>query len=371
MFNRTKYKPDKNYINTILSELPNSYLYNSYPNPKVSIIIPIFNKEHYLHTSLRSVQSQTFIEIEIICIDDGSTDKSAEIVENHQKTEKRIILIKNNTNRGTVFSRYIGVMHCKSEYILFLDPDDYYCSNMTIETLYNTIKNINTEILHFKHIYGNLDNLKEKNIFSPHSFNILFTDKTILSKALINYDINYDSIANDSSNNNPVNINNTFDMKSMILWDKLIKKDLLLKSYSIIGEQFLNTHLRRYTDWLISICLFMNTNSYYAIEFYGIYHNKYIDSVTYYNYELDDKGVFLEPERANKDLHDAYITLERAYEICPNNKEGRYISFNLFKKLIEKVGNKTIRLCTSYNLFKDLAEKYINNEYINQEQKFI
>ena len=101
----------------------------------LSIIIPVYNKTEYLEGCLKSVLGQTVDDLEAICIDDGSTDGSAEIVERFAEKDKRIWLIR-QPNLGAGAARNVGVKAAKGEYIAFLDADDYYPFNDTLAKLY-------------------------------------------------------------------------------------------------------------------------------------------------------------------------------------------------------------------------------------------
>ena len=103
---------------------------------KISIIIPVFNKELYLQDCLNSVINQSIKEIEIICINDGSTDKSQEILELNANKSKNIIII-NQKNQGSAISRNIGIKKSRGKFIAFLDSDDLYPNNFVLELLYN------------------------------------------------------------------------------------------------------------------------------------------------------------------------------------------------------------------------------------------
>ena len=103
--------------------------------PKISIIIPVYNVEKYLEQCLKSVINQTFKDIEIICINDGSTDNSLEILEAFQKQDERIKII-NKQNEGQGIARNEGLKVAKGEYISFIDPDDWVAQGM-YEFLYN------------------------------------------------------------------------------------------------------------------------------------------------------------------------------------------------------------------------------------------
>ena len=91
----------------------------------ISIIIPVFNVEAYLKECLDSVCNQTLYNIEIICVDDGSSDSSVKIMEAYAKKDSRIRTIYQKENSGTLNTRNVGVKNAKGEYILFLDADDF------------------------------------------------------------------------------------------------------------------------------------------------------------------------------------------------------------------------------------------------------
>ena len=111
---------------------------------KVSIIIPVYNAKKYLANTLDSVIKQTYKNLEIILVNDGSTDNSKDICESYAKIDKRIKVI-NKENGGVSSARNYGLALAKGEYISFVDSDDFLFENM-IETLVNDIQNTNAEI---------------------------------------------------------------------------------------------------------------------------------------------------------------------------------------------------------------------------------
>lgn len=111
---------------------------------KVSIIIPVYNAEKYLHECLESICSQTYNNIEILCVDDGSTDMSAEIIKTFQKEDKRIVLIQ-QTNQYAGVARNNGFDAAKGEYVVFLDADDYFAQTL-VEKMVSAIYNAQADI---------------------------------------------------------------------------------------------------------------------------------------------------------------------------------------------------------------------------------
>lgn len=106
---------------------------------KVSIIIPIYNMEQYLGECLESVFGQTLKEIEVICVDDGSTDKTLEILHSYQKRYSNIIVISQQ-RQGPAVARNEALKKAKGEYVAFMDSDDYYPNDNVLQMLYSTAK---------------------------------------------------------------------------------------------------------------------------------------------------------------------------------------------------------------------------------------
>lgn len=98
----------------------------------VSVIVPVYNVEDYLEQCLESIISQTFGNIEIICVDDGSTDRSGEILEKFAEADSRIIVI-HKKNGGLSSARNAALSRVKGKYICFVDSDDWLESNAVKE----------------------------------------------------------------------------------------------------------------------------------------------------------------------------------------------------------------------------------------------
>ena len=113
--------------------------------PKVSIIVPIFNVEKYLRECLDSLINQTLDDIEIICVNDGSTDNSAQILQEYRFKDKRIKVI-NKENSGYGISMNMGLDVANGEFIGIVESDDFADSKM-FEDLYNLAKEKNADIV--------------------------------------------------------------------------------------------------------------------------------------------------------------------------------------------------------------------------------
>jgi glycosyltransferase involved in cell wall biosynthesis len=92
--------------------------------PKVSVIVPVYNKSRYLHACISSILGQSLTPIEVIVVDDASTDGSAEIVEDFMKQDDRIMLLRSNRNHGPGPARNRGLREASGSYVQFTDADD-------------------------------------------------------------------------------------------------------------------------------------------------------------------------------------------------------------------------------------------------------
>ncbi|MDY4032190.1 MAG: glycosyltransferase [Pyramidobacter sp.] len=116
--------------------------------PKVSIIIPIYNAEKYLVQNLDSLLSQTEKDLEIICVDDGSTDKSFAFLQQYAAFDARIRVF-NQFNQGAGAARNLGLQYVQGEYLFFLDADDFFESAM-VETCVRTMEQDGSDIVVFR-----------------------------------------------------------------------------------------------------------------------------------------------------------------------------------------------------------------------------
>lgn len=116
---------------------------------KVSIIIPIYNMAEWIEQCIDSIEQQSLKEIEIICINDGSTDGSLDKLNDLASRYDNIVVLTQD-NQGSGPARNLGIRHARGEYIGFCDADDHYASDEAIEHLYDTAKRYNAMLVHGK-----------------------------------------------------------------------------------------------------------------------------------------------------------------------------------------------------------------------------
>jgi glycosyltransferase involved in cell wall biosynthesis len=116
--------------------------------PEVSVVIPIYNREAYLRRALDSVLAQDFVNFEVICVDDGSTDGSLEILKKYAARDPRVIILENVVNRGILYTRLRGILSAKGAYIMTLDSDDEFLPGI-IGKAHKVATESGADIVHF------------------------------------------------------------------------------------------------------------------------------------------------------------------------------------------------------------------------------
>ncbi len=149
-------------------------------NIKVSVIMPIYNAYDYLRVAIDSVLTQSLTDIELICIEDGSTDRSLDIIKEYQKSDHRVRILT-EANAGPAVARNRGIERARGEYLAFLDADDFFEPTL-LEKLYNTAKLDELDIAISDYdIYNSKTAKFEKRVKNPKED--IFLESRVVSKS--------------------------------------------------------------------------------------------------------------------------------------------------------------------------------------------
>lgn len=302
---------------------------------KVSIIVPIYNGEKYIKQCIDSLINQSLKEIEIILINDGSTDNTKNIIENYSEKDKRIIVI-NKENSGPGSSRNIGINKASGEYIGFVDSDDYVEKTM-YKDLYNLVKNQDIDICmcNYKDVYikDNKEYVVNHRLNTKKVYKEIDIKKEIVSKFSLNENIGLYSLCN-----------------------KIYRRDFLKENKLIIPEE-----REHGEDWLFNInaftkaklCKFIDTDLYNYVHINdNSLMNKYREEQ--FNLCLDGRrNMFkLIPEEFinKKELDERFIYEFSSYIIntfnnIPNQYRQKELIYNVLnnKEVIDScVNNQTM-----------------------------
>jgi len=264
-------------------------------NPKVSIIVPIFNMELYLDRCLNSLLKQSLADIEIIAVNDGSTDSSLSILQNYAKRDSRVFVINKN-NEGVSAARNDGVQAANGEYIGFVDPDDWVNLRM-YEEMFQSAEEINVDIVMCTYIREFGTHSKEKLFNMPDKQWYLNEEvQTNMLRRLVG------PLKEEVANPEYLDAWGT-------VWSKLYRASLLkdnevkFKDLSIIGSN---------EDTLFNIHVFYNAKSFLFLNrpFYHYWRANTASITSTYNPMLGEKFEKLyssiESFIAEKQLHDEY-----------------------------------------------------------------
>lgn len=127
----------------------------------ISIIMPLYNAEHFLKETLESIQNQTYTDYELVCIDDNSTDNTIKIVKQEMEKDKRIVLIHNEKRVGAAASRNKGMEIAQGEYLAFLDGDDIFDEEM-LDNMYICAKRNKLDIVICEFLYVPSEKIYDK-----------------------------------------------------------------------------------------------------------------------------------------------------------------------------------------------------------------
>lgn len=160
----------------------------------VSIIIPIYNSQRFLEKCLTSIQRQSYTDIEVLCVDDGSTDMSSDIIKKINLKDSRFVYLeKTHSNAGE--ARNIGMTVAKGEFLLFLDSDDFFDVDLVSEAVRCAVKtNADVTVFQYKLYYEHLSKIstatygihtnrkKAFNLFEMRSRKFSFTNIAVWNK---------------------------------------------------------------------------------------------------------------------------------------------------------------------------------------------
>ena len=285
----------------------NNFLKNvSLIMPKVSVFLPIYNKEVYITRSIMSVQKQTLNDIEIIAVNDFSTDKTLKTLKNLSKKDKRIKVINNDRNHGLLYSRAMGIINCSGQFVMNLDPDDQISNENNLKILYYKSIEFSSDVITFL-----LKKIKRKNI--------TYYNEEIKKLSYNNYKSNKKNLK----------------FEYPLITNKFIKKDVALKAYNFFKQKIYGNKWNYHEDNIWNILIQNYTKS-------NIYLNRYI-----YLYLLNNESL-MKNKKNSLEIKNHIYRFEMAEKMYNNdiNETLNYLIslFYIANKYFKKVINKDIEI---------------------------
>lgn len=285
---------------------------------KVSVVIPVYNVEKYLSSCIESVVAQNFKDYEIICVDDGSTDKSSQILDEYAK-KYHFIKVIHQKNMGQAEARNVGVKNSSGEYLLFLDSDDCFETG-TLSELYENAEKNKTDIIYF-------------------DAQCVFESEDLYDKAKENYYIRdkcYGINTGKELFSRLINDNCFTDSACLMFY----KKEFLIKN----NIEFIKGMI--YEDCYFSVLCFMRANVVQHI-------NK-----RYYLYTVHHNSTMTSDQFKFKNLYSRLICFRKFSELYFNEKFSNSQKL-AFIKLINKTKNYVNHIYN--NLNNNELDKFLKN----------
>ena len=352
-------KPSLSSINETILFSYYSYLIKNYSteedlkykkNPLITVIIPVYNGENFLLRSLLSIESQSFKNFEIIYIDDLSTDNSNKIIYNFQLIDKRIKIIKNKENKGTLYSKCFGVLNANGKYILVMDQDDIYIDKELFKNLIEIAENYSLDIVQFRF----------NEYFSNSHFIKFNTNK--------NYPNFYSIITQPELGNTELYLNEKL-YKTFCLWDKLIKREIYLKAINFLDEKIWKKKIIHREDHIATFALYKMAKRYMRIKMYGYSHIFRENQETQFYFKIIDGKKVPQIKKENM-LRDQFEFFKFIYERTNENLIEKNIAFREFLSIISNLNFVSLVENEYYRqLIIEVIKIYLHSKFINLEKK--
>lgn len=345
----------------------------------ISVIIPAYNVEKYLRECLDSVVNQTYKNLEIICVNDGSTDSTPDILREYESKDDRIKVI-DQENKGLSGARNTGLRHCKGDYVYFIDSDDYIEAD-AMEKLHDISEEKSLDCVIFKLINFD-DDTNEK--FETEYYNMDFLKESVEDKVFSHRDISEDifrvavSIPGKFFKRDLIKDmefvegiifeDNPFFVEVLFKAEKLYFLDEYLYNRRV-REDSIITSTKNFTDYITVSNMMGDIAKKYGLydEYKGPFYEK-----TIYNTFLrlnqvndeDKKEFFLKMKEDYQSKKDEYVNDEAFKNIDPRIRE-------IYCKCIEADTAKELELYLEvYDLNVKLEENIeIKNQYNRERLK--
>ena len=251
-------KNGKKYLNKCLEgKLINNYINIKNINEiKITAIISIYNNQKMIKSVIRSIQNQKMKEIEIILVNDFSSDNTSKIIEKIQKEDPRIKIINNEKNMGILYSRSIAVLEAKGKYIITLNPDDLFFNDEIFDIIYNEAEKGNFDIISFVPVYIN----NYKSTIKEMSFGGVsnISDSLLVKQPELSYFLFFK--------------NNSFKLENAQIWGKLIRSEIYKNAVDLLGQKRYSKYIIINEDYISMYAICSVANSYKYINKFGLFH---------------------------------------------------------------------------------------------------
>ena len=291
--------------------------------PQISIIIPVFNNAEKIKLTIHSIQFQNISDIEIIIVDDNSEDNTKQFIEEAQKEDPRIKLLKNQNNKGILYTRSIGVLNSKGKYIFTINSGDMFINEIfkicVEQSEFNDIDIIEFSYYNFSYFNSSLYKIPISNFFN---------EKIIIQPELSSFMYKE---KNESGQK--------YELIDKYIWEKCIKNELYKKAIDMLNLLIYSEKVFFFESQIINFGLFKIAKSFKFINKKGIIHifNKkaIIDKKQFFQDNIKYIINLFKNSQNDKDVEIAIFELEIFFNKYPNElvKEHKKLLYELFEEI--------------------------------------
>ena len=339
----------KKYISRCLNDSMTKK-YEKVDNPIISVIIPVFNCEKSIKYAISSIQNQNVTNIEIILINDFSSDNSLKIIEEIQKKDKRIIIINNEKNMGSLYTRSIGILIAKGKFVFALDNDDMFFQEDLFDATYKVAIKGGFDIVGFRAV--NVGSYKDNINKMSDSYFSFKKNNLILYQPKLGM--------------HPVVTKGQYAANDYTIWGKCIKTEIYKKAVNALGKERYSMFLSWCEDTSIVFVIFNIAQSYIFISKYGILHIKNNSTAT--KTQPKENKIFgevflldiiFEFAKTNKNIAVSHlVNIKYRFNIYHINK----ISTKLYLlSILEKMMNCSLISKSKHRQVKHIYKKILDN----------
>jgi len=315
--------------------------------PAISVVIPVYNVENYIAKCLDSLLEQDFADVEILCVNDGSLDKSRELILEYQNSHKNIKLI-DRENGGLSAARNTGIKHAEGKYLVFLDSDDYLAPNI-FTGIYNQMEAENLDVIlgNVCWVYGDGKEYRENQVFDL--INVVQSGEDCFNK-LIENDYYVPMAYNTICRRNFIVENHLYFKEGYVYEDEMWTPELLLKAKRVNGfrEYHYNYFQRANTITNSELSDYKLSCMLYAAK-YLIQYSKQFTNNTKANLwvrAFDIWNMYYELSKINniKVTHAQFTSLNLLKEHLPNLQFEKCLQNCVHSKYVRRVNRLIYKL---------------------------
>ena len=310
----------------------------SVENPEVTAVIPVYNSKNYINRCIKSIQNQNMSNIEIILVNDFSTDDTLNYTLSLQEEDPRIKIINNKKNMGILYSRSVGALSAKGKYIFPIDNDDMFLGEELFSSITYIADKGNFDIVEFKGMQTRQKGNKVINEVGDTNWGNHKLNLVMFQPELGDYPLRASRKIGD------------YDKYDVYLWNKCIRTKIYQKALNKMGEDRYSRFMLAHEDVVAVFFLFNTAQSFKFVGKYGIFHIQ------------GDGTAFGKTKPIVHDLKHIYL-LDVVLEFSQNTNEHRKLIPNLLIKVLKlKYLNEIVKSQYNNKLIKSILDKVLKSD---------